>query len=287
MKAHYSIAENLAYATQCLQDVGEDARRDVEILLCTVLECDRSHLYAYSEKIMGETESDMFLHYVERRRAGEPIAYVIGCREFWSLMLAVNESTLIPRHDTEILVETALALCKKEQARVMDLGTGSGAIALALAVENPQWQIDAVDIQQDAVELAQLNAKQLGITNVNIYQSDWFASVPAVMSSQENGFDMIVSNPPYIDADDPHLARGDLRYEPHTALIAGDNGYADLFAIVCDAVSYLRNDGWLLLEHGFQQASDVRMCLQDNGYVDVQTFTDLGGNDRVTVGRKS
>ncbi|HQQ61995.1 MAG TPA: peptide chain release factor N(5)-glutamine methyltransferase [Pseudomonadales bacterium] len=286
MKAHHSIAENLAVAARYLQETCEDARRDAEILLCAVLECERTYLYAHGEKKLGETEADLFRHYLERRHAGEPVAYIIGRREFWSLLLAVNESTLIPRHDTEILVETALALCKRESARVLDLGTGSGAIALALAVENPQWQIDAVDVQEDAVALAQWNARQLGIANVNIYRSDWFSAVPAVTSVQAMCFDMIVSNPPYIDAGDPHLALGDLRYEPHTALVAADRGYADLFTIAREAKKYLCSDGWLLLEHGFQQAGDLRIYLHDAGYHEVQTFADLGGNDRVTIGRK-
>jgi release factor glutamine methyltransferase len=286
MKAHASIAENIINASEYLQHASDDARRDAEILLCAVLECERAYLYAYSEKSLGETESDLFLHYLKRRRDGEPVAYIIGKREFWSLLLSVNESTLIPRHDTEVLIETALGLCPQAFARVLDLGTGSGAIALALATEKPLWQIDAVDVQEEAVELAKLNVRQLGIETVRVYQSDWFSAVAQSAESHGNAFDMIISNPPYIDAGDPHLDQGDLRFEPRTALVAADNGYAALFAIADEAKNYLSNGGWLLLEHGFQQAERLRVYLLARGYGDVKTFPDLAGNDRVSVGRK-
>lgn len=287
MKAHNTIADNLLRAATSLQVTSENAKRDAEILLSAVLECDRSFLYAYSERELDDTALDLFVHYVDRRLQGEPVAYIIGRREFWSLLLSVNDSTLIPRADTEVLVETALQLCERKEAAVLDLGTGSGAVALALAMENPLWHIDAVDIEDEAVELAELNARQLSITNVSIYQSDWFSRVRQETNVPQATFDLIVSNPPYVAADDPHLQVGDLRFEPRSALVAADGGYEALFTIAREAKPFLKEGGWLMLEHGYQQAKKTQDVLRELGYCEVQTFVDLGGNERVTVGKFS
>ena len=282
-----SIAHHLHCAAENLRDVSEDSRRDAEVLLGAVLARDRAYLFAYSDRIIDETARDIFQHYIERRKEGEPVAYIIGKREFWSLLLEVNDSTLIPRPDTEILVETALQRCVKEQATVLDLGTGTGAIALALASEKPGWHIEAVDLHADAVALATLNANNLALNHVRIYQSHWFAEVRANTLVPDARFDLIISNPPYIAATDPHLARGDVRFEPHSALIAEHDGYADLFFIAEHARNFLCDNGFLLLEHGFEQAEKMRHYLQRLGYVDVQTVSDYGGNDRVAVARWS
>jgi release factor glutamine methyltransferase len=282
-----SIAQHLHCAAENLRDVCENPRRDAEVLMGAVLACDRAYLFAYSDRVIDETARDIFQHYVERRKEGEPVAYIIGKREFWSLLLEVNDGTLIPRPDTEMLVETALQRCIKAQATVLDLGTGTGAIALALASEKSGWQIEAVDFHADAVALATLNANNLALNNVSIYQSNWFAEVRANTRVLDACFDLIISNPPYIAATDPHLARGDVRFEPHSALIAADDGYADLFFIAGQARNFLCDNGLLLLEHGFEQAEKMRNYLQQLGYVDVQTVLDYGGNDRVAIARWS
>lgn len=282
-----SIAQHLHCAAENLRDVCENPRRDAEVLMGAVLACDRAYLFAYSDRVIDETARDIFQHYVERRKEGEPVAYIIGKREFWSLLLEVNDGTLIPRPDTEMLVETALQRCIKAQATVLDLGTGTGAIALALASEKSGWQIEAVDFHADAVALATLNANNLALNNVSIYQSNWFAEVRANTRVLDACFDLIISNPPYIAATDPHLARGDVRFEPHSALIAADDGYADLFFIAEQARNFLCDNGLLLLEHGFEQAEKMRNYLQQLGYVDVQTVLDYGGNDRVAIARWS
>ncbi|HSC75354.1 MAG TPA: peptide chain release factor N(5)-glutamine methyltransferase [Pseudomonadales bacterium] len=280
-----TIADHLRRAEDELRDASEDPRRDAEVLLGAVLNCDRAYFFAYSDEVIDDTTRDLFCHYIARRKEGEPVAYIIGKREFWSLLLSVNDSTLIPRPDTEMLVETALQRCIKEQATVLDLGTGTGAIALALASEKPDWHIEAIDVQIDAVALATLNMNNLALNNVHIYQSRWFAEVRANTRVSDARFDLIISNPPYIAATDPHLARGDVRFEPHSALIAEDDGYADLFAIAEQARDFLCDTGLLLLEHGFEQADKMRNYLRQLGYVDVQTVPDYGGNERVVVAR--
>lgn len=208
------------------------------------------------------------------------MAYLIGQREFWSLPLQVNNSTLIPRPDTEVLVETALQLSLPPAARVLDLGTGTGAIALALKSSQPQWQVTAVDRERAAVTLAQHNANSLKLA-VAVIQSDWFAALP------EQQFDLIVSNPPYIDGDDPHLQQGDVRFEPTTALVAAQQGLADLFHIIDTAPLFLAPAGWLVLEHGWQQGAAVRSQLTRQGYQQVTTVCDYANLERVTIGQWS
>jgi release factor glutamine methyltransferase len=283
----HTIADYLRFGAEDLRDASETPRLDAEVLLGAVLDCDRAYLFAYSDRMIDDTASDLFRHYVERRKAGEPVAYIIGKREFWSLLLTVNDSTLIPRPDTEILVETALQYCTKDQAYVIDLGTGTGAIALAMASEKPGWHIDAVDANENAVALATLNASQLALENVHVYRSDWFAGIRTNTLAPDAKFDMIVANPPYISAADPHLGCGDIRFEPRSALVSADGGYADLFAIARQATDFLFVNGLLLLEHGFEQAERVRNYLLELGYIDAQTVKDYGGNERVAVARWS
>lgn len=268
-------------ATSVFSPFSDSARLDAELLLCHVLDCDRTYLFTWSDKQLTPEQVTEFEQLVARREKGEPIAHITGSREFWSLDLAVNPSTLIPRPDTETLVEKALELIEQQQlssGHGLDLGTGTGAIALALASELPQWQWQGVDLSADAVALATSNSERNNISNVTFKQSDWFRQV----SSQK--FDLIVSNPPYIDPDDPHLTQGDVRFEPLSALIAPQNGMADVCYIVEKAKNYLQENAAVLIEHGYDQGHAVRQQFIDNNYHNVETFKDLAGNDRVTVG---
>lgn len=257
---------------------SETAALDCELLLCHCLGKDRAYLYTWPEREIDSACTNEFFALLERRKQGEPIAYLIGSREFWSLPLCVNNSTLIPRPDTERLVEIALNLPLPNCANVLDLGTGSGAIALALAKENPQWHVIGVDVAKDAVALAQHNARNLDIDNAQFLQSDWFENIPL------QKFDLIVSNPPYIDENDPHLLQGDVRFEPRRALVAAQNGLAAISEISQSARQYLQCGGWLLFEHGYKQAPSVRTLLSQRNYSDVSTWNDWGGNERVTGG---
>jgi release factor glutamine methyltransferase len=254
---------------------------DAELLLAHCLGRNRSYLRAFAEREVDVEAERKFRALLARRARGEPVAHLIGLREFWSLPLDVDASTLIPRPDTERLVEVALQLCDDKSRSVLDLGTGSGAIALALASERPAWSVCGVDRSPDAVALAQRNAHKLTLQRIEFIESDWFA---AIESSRR--FDLIVANPPYIAADDPHLVQGDLRFEPRTALVAESDGLADIALIAAQAPAWLNGDGWLLLEHGWQQAAAVRALLQRYGFVDVQSWRDYGDNERVTGGRR-
>jgi release factor glutamine methyltransferase len=272
-----TIKELLNQSTKLI--ASETPMLDCELLLCHCLDKNRAYLYTWPEREVESAIENKFQTLLERRINGEPIAYLIGQREFWSLPLHVNNSTLIPRPDTERLVEIALESLVQEKARVLDLGTGSGAIALALAREKPHWQILGVDVSEEAVMLAQQNARNLDIKNAEFLQSNWFENISA------QHFDLIVSNPPYIAADDPHLAQGDVRFEPRRALVAVQQGLAAIVEIANVATNYLRADGWLLLEHGYTQAANVRTLLAQLKYRDISTWHDWSGNERVTGGR--
>lgn len=275
-----SIAELVAAGREQLANCSDSAKLDAQVLLSFVLDKPTSYLLAWPEKSVSVEIVERFIELVERRLQGEPIAYIIGEREFWSLPLKVSPATLIPRPDTEILVELVLDhYLVQSNLRCLDLGTGTGAIALALASEQPNWQVEAIDFNPDAVLLAQTNAKNLAIGNVDIYQSDWFS---AVSSTKE--FDVIVSNPPYIDQDDPHLSQGDVVFEPNSALVAADNGLADIRHIATQAKSYFIAGGRLYIEHGYQQGRAVRDLLRELGYRDVVTAKDYSGNDRISYG---
>lgn len=248
------IDQALQQAAQQLAD-SDSARLDAEVLLSRVLNKDRTYLYTWPERELTCAEQQAFAQLVARRCQGEPVAYLTGEQEFWSLPLKTHRKTLIPRPETELLVEQALALEPGSRARVLDLGTGTGAIALALASERPGWQISAVDRIAESVSLAQENAARLNL-KIKVYQSDWFSAVP-----ETETFALILSNPPYIDAADQHLQQGDLRFEPTSALVAGERGLADIRHISKQALGYLTPGGYLLLEHGWQQAADVRAWL--------------------------
>lgn len=271
------IRDLLAAARASL--AGDSVALDAELLLAHCLEKNRAYLFAWPEREVAAGQEAAFRALLARRVAGEPVAYLIGRREFWSLSLAVDASTLIPRPDTERLVEVALELVPSTRSRVLDVGTGTGAVALALASERPAWSLCGVDIEPAAVALAQRNAQALALTNVEFLQSNWFAAVPA------QRFDAIVGNPPYIDAADPHLQSGDVRFEPRSALVSARQGLADIDAIAAGACAFLSDGGWLLLEHGYRQGEAVRALLAAHGFAAVQTWRDYGDNERVSGGR--
>ncbi|MDN0121693.1 peptide chain release factor N(5)-glutamine methyltransferase [Yersinia aleksiciae] len=257
---------------------SDSPKRDAEILLSFVTGRARTYLLAFGETPLTPEQLAVLEPLAARREQGEPIAYLVGEREFWSLPLSVSPATLIPRPDTECLVEQALAHLPSTPCRILDLGTGTGAIALALASERPDCTVMGVDIKADAVALARHNAEKLAIENVEFLQSSWFQSV-------SGKFTLIASNPPYIDANDPHLSEGDVRYEPQSALVASAEGMADLAEIIRQAPDYLEQGGWLMLEHGWQQAQAVQKQLIKAGFSAVITHKDYGNNDRVTLGQ--
>ena len=257
-------------------------RLEAEILLAHTLMNTRAYLYTHAETRLTKTQWQTFQQLINQRAAGLPIAYLTGRREFWSLPFKVSADTLIPRPETELLVELTLAmLTAKPHARLLDLGTGSGAIALACASERPDWQITACDCSESALQIAQENAAEFGITNVNFCHSDWFTEI-----ATQQSFDAIVSNPPYIAANDPHLNVGDLRFEPPLALVGGDDGLAAIQHIIHHGLARLEPGGLLLIEHGFDQKTSVRSMLNRYGYIDVQCWQDWQGNDRVSGGRR-
>ncbi|MEG3132581.1 peptide chain release factor N(5)-glutamine methyltransferase [Rouxiella sp. T17] len=260
---------------------SDSPKRDAEILLGHVTGRSRTYILAFGETLLDEQTLAQLDALLIRREKGEPVAYLVGEREFWSLPLSVSPATLIPRPDTECLVEQALLRLNAQPARVLDLGTGTGAIALAIASERPDYDVIGVDLQPDAVALARYNASKLAINNAQFLQGSWFTPVVG------QRFAVIVSNPPYIDAADPHLAQGDVRFEPASALIADNNGLADIELIVEQAPHYLEPLGWLLLEHGWEQGEAVRNILLGVGFNAVETIRDYGDNDRVTLGQWS
>ncbi|HDZ48377.1 hypothetical protein LCGC14_0035210 [marine sediment metagenome] len=280
-----SLDALLKQAAQRLQMAGSASPRiDAEVLLSHVLGRDRTWLYTWGDKACSLWEQARFAALVAARAQGTPVAYLTGEREFWGLRLATAPETLIPRPDTETLVELALSRAILSSGRLLDLGTGTGAIALAFASEQPCWQVVGVDMREEAVALASRNAKRLAITNAQFLKSDWFSALET-LEEADRRFDIIVSNPPYIAADDPHLVEGDVRFEPRSALVADADGMADLLHLVHTAQHYLVTSGWLLLEHGYAQADKVRGALTSEGYQNVESVRDLGGHERVTLGR--
>lgn len=269
------LRDVLAAAAQRLGD-----HVDAEWLLLHALGRSRGWLLAHADDPLQPDIQQAYASLVERRAAGEPVAYLIGTQGFWSLELEVTPATLIPRPETERLVELALQrLPRDSRASVADLGTGSGAIALAIAHERPQLVVTATDASSEAIAVARRNAERLGIANVSFQHGDWLAPLAG------QRFDLIVSNPPYIEAADPHLAQGDLRFEPASALASGADGLDDIRRIVIDAREHLRPGGWLLFEHGWNQGNAARALLADADYAEVFTAQDLELRDRVSGGR--
>lgn len=275
-----NISELLKFSSQ-LTAISDSPQLDCELLLCYTLDVDRTWLRTWPEKEISQPLEAKFRALLEQRVEGQPIAYLIGSRGFWSMDLQVSKDTLIPRPETELLVELALGLPLPKNSDGLDLGTGTGAIALALASERPDMNFVAVDSQSGAVSLANKNCQALGLANVEIFQSDWFDSVQLT----EDQFDLIVSNPPYISATDPHLQQGDVRFEPNTALVSGIDGLDDLKKIIAKSPFYLKPNGWLLLEHGFDQGSAVARLMSEAGFQKVVTHQDYNLIDRVTLGQ--
>jgi release factor glutamine methyltransferase len=274
---NFTVAQAVAWATQRLQPSSDSAKLDAEVLLLHVLDKPRSYLFTWPEAELNTQQIDAFKALVAKRELGHPVSHLVGIREFWSLELEVNNSTLIPRPDTETLVEKALSLDLPTDAKILDLGTGTGAIALSLASEQPNWQVTAVDFSEQAVALAKRNQQKLALNNVTVLHSNWFSAVP------NQQFDLIVSNPPYIDEQDEHLSQGDVRFEPMSALVAPDNGMADIKVIIEQARQYLAPNGYLLIEHGYQQALLLQEFFAQMAYSNILTIKDMAGCDRVTM----
>lgn len=262
----------------------EEASLEAYVLVSFVAKKDKSFILTYPEYQVSDDEIELVKKYVMMRIDGTPIAYITGEREFWSMNLKVTKDTLIPRPDTETLVEQALRKrnnidVKDNKLRILDMGTGTGAIALALKSEFKSAHVDAIDYSEAALKVAKGNAKNLHL-DVNFMYSDWYDSL-----KEQHQYHLIVSNPPYICEGDPHLSIGDVRFEPMSALVAPMQGLRDILIIIRDASKFLCDGGYLLIEHGYRQGSDVRSLMMSAGFVEVETCRDLGNNERVTLGR--
>lgn len=255
-------------------------RIDARLLLQYVLEVDHTFLLTYPDQALTSQQADQFSRLVTQRIYGMPIAYLIGERAFYDLNFRVTEAVLIPRPETELLVELALKRIPADQScKILDLGTGSGAIAITIAKHRPQSQVIAIDLSADAVAVSRWNARNLRVNNIHIMTGNWFDELA------EEKFDLIVSNPPYVAENDPHLQQGDLRFEPQLALSAGANGLACISCIINGAPIYLVNGGWLLLEHGYNQAAECRRLLENTDFSNICSYLDLAGIMRVSGGQ--
>ena len=281
MMSTQSVAQSLALCEK-LKSVSDTPRLDTELLLAHVLDVDRAWLKTWPEHELREEQIALFDRLLSRRLNGEPIAFITGIQGFWTLDLKVTSDTLIPRPETELLVEVALQLDLADDARVLDLGTGTGAIALALASEKPLWQVTGVDSEPAAVKLAEINRQYCQLDNVAVYQSDWFSQVPVV--GRVSKYHLIVSNPPYIEIDDPHLTQGDVRFEPASALVSGVDGLDDLREVIGLSSQYLELSGWLIVEHGYNQGEAIRKLFRQSGFTQIETKIDFNLLDRVTLG---
>ena len=273
-----NIATALTHAAK--QFITSDsARLDAELLLCSVLGKPRTYLYTWPDKELSDDECQQYDGLIVRRVAGEPVAHILGGRGFWTLDLRVTADTLIPRPETELLVEAALERLPESDGRVVDLGTGSGAIALAIAAECPACEVVAVERSAGALAVARENAQHNGLSHVSLLHGSWYEPLAG------QRFFMIVSNPPYICVDDPHLHEGDVRFEPITALASGEDGLDDIRLIIAGAGGHLEPGGWLLLEHGYDQGEAVCALLRESGFTEVDDLADLQGHGRVALGR--
>lgn len=282
-----TISAAILWASNQIKNCSDNSRLEAEVLLAHAMQVTRSHFLAWPDKCLSIKEQENFFSYVMRRQQGEPIAYITGQKEFWSLNLIVTSDTLIPRPETELIVELVLEKVETgsndndDKKNIADLGTGCGAIALALAHERPQWRIFATDRMSAALKVAKTNAQNLGLEKINFYEGNWCAALPALE------FDCIVSNPPYIAQGDPDLDRQVCLSEPLSALISGMDGLNDIRQIIQEAKNVLKSGGYLILEHGFTQASAVKALMQQAGYVEINNYRDLAGLERITLGRKA
>jgi len=274
------IQSLLSKAKDNLATSSDSAALDAEVLMCNVLGKPRSYLRAWPEKTLNPSEIDAYWQLIELRQQGQPVAYITGQKEFWSRDFIVTQNVLIPRPDTEILIELALTLIPEHQpAKIIDLGTGSGIIAITLAAERPLANIIATDQSLAALSCAQSNATRHETNNVSFINSNWFNQIPI------SQFDLIISNPPYIAEDDIHLQQGDLRFEPQSALRAKDQGLSDIKIIISEARNYLKIDGYLLIEHGYNQEQQMQKLFADFNYQQITTYQDYANQPRVTLGR--
>jgi release factor glutamine methyltransferase len=277
MTVQLTTSDLLARGAARLAPLLERPGLDAGILLAFSLGIPRVRLRSHPEEVRSAQDLQQYLGLIERRAQGEPLAYITGVREFWTLELHVTRDVLVPRPETELLVERGLSLCERSVAQVLDLGTGSGAIALALAVERPAWQLLGIDASTAALAVAADNAQRLGLDNVGFEHSSWFSALAG------RQFDLVVANPPYVDARDPALLA--LAHEPRQALTPGVDAMADLRSIIRAAPEHLRPAGWLALEHGAAQAGPVARELVACGFGSVRSHRDLGGHERVTEGQ--
>jgi release factor glutamine methyltransferase len=281
-----NIQQALQYAVQHLAETSPSANLDAQILLSHILSCNHAHLIAWPEKKLNPQKIEKFQSLIKQRQKGIPIAHLTGYREFWSLNFKVNNSTLIPRPETETLVEFILqTFTEKENLSILDMGTGTGAIAISLASEKSSWKIIASDISLPALALAKENSKMLNVKNVTFIQSDWFKNINQQITDKQP-FDIIVSNPPYIAKDDPHLSMGDVRFEPESALTSGTIGMDDIEHLCSQAKNYLSTNGWLIIEHGYNQKTPVIKCFKHNNFKNITQQNDLSGHCRMTAGIK-
>lgn len=276
-----NIRNLLNQASQQLSPHADSARLDAEVLLCHVLDKNRAYLLTWPELELSTGQLKQFEQLLKARRSGQPIAYLTGKREFWSLPLKVTRDTLIPRPDTELLIEQILANYPKDnELNVVDLGTGSGAIAIALASERPNWNIIATDFSEQALNVAQQNADTLKLKNIEFRQGNWFEPLTGL------SFDIIVSNPPYIPSNDPHLNQGDVRFEPLSALASGIEGLDDIEIICRQAAAHLKPGGLLMIEHGYDQAEKILHIFNKYGYSCISQHQDIANTPRITSGNK-
>lgn len=283
----------LDQATQTLYESSETPRIDAEYLMQHTIEQSMAWLISYGNSIATSNHIKAFEDVIEKRSQGIPVAYLMGYRDFWTLRLKVNEHVLIPRGDTEVLVEQALErIDTNKSLRILDMGTGSGAIALSIAKERPECQVFATDKHQGALDVARSNATSNNISNIQFHLSDWFQIFEQKVFEhgtfkneefEHQVFDLIASNPPYVEANDPHLENGDLRFEPDTALIANEKGLGDLAKIIQSAPKYLNNGGWLLLEHGYNQSQQVEDLLKKSDFKNIRLYSDLNHLPRCTA----
>lgn len=279
--ATLSIEAALANAIRLLGSVSDTARLDAEVLLAHSIGKNRAFLRAWPERLLRAEEEQCFRAYVAQRAHGVPVAYLTGEREFWSRSFHVSPEVLIPRPETELLVELAIEAIRREnRPRILDLGTGSGAIAVTLALECPEAEVWAVEVSEPALAVARRNAAELGAKAIRFLHGSWLGPLPANVR-----FDLIVSNPPYIGPADPHLLSGDVRYEPRQALVSADNGLQDITLIAESARQALTSGGRLMFEHGYDQAATVADILNDLGYRDIRHYRDMQGHERVTAAR--
>lgn len=280
-----TVAQALKFAQAVLINNKIEGQREAEYLLGYILNWSRSKLIAYPEYVLTPEEHKNFIDCVNKRKRGLPVAYIKKNKSFWNIDLEVDESVLIPRPDTELLVETILSL-NLENGVVLDLGTGSGAIAIALGVNQPRWQVHATDMSDNALNIARHNAKKYKLSNIDFYQGFWFEALFNQKTNKNQlKFDIIVSNPPYISADSEYLNVGDVRFEPIQALVAPNKGLADLEHIIKNAKNHLKAAGYLLVEHGYNQAEAVQAMFSQAGFSDVKTLKDIQDHDRITYGK--